>query len=461
MFHIILNFLFFNEIYTYITFQFHTLHNREKENYIKDISENIIYTYLKIGFPPQKIGALIFPNESFLKIEGNKCEIQSNFILEKSNTYESQEYSKQYKTNITLSYLIKDKFEFIFNETNDIESIGQIDYIYSPNNNSKINNHLYPCISIGFSPIKYDFYEPTENIIFQLRKLKAIKKYCYFIIYDNYENDNGKIILGEYPDIYEPNKYKKYQLKSLYSLKANNEYNWELEFNSIHFDFNSHKIFDDNLESIIDFSSGLIFSPEEFFNGIYSHYFKDKINKGSCQISEYKSNLDDFKYIICNSINEVESFPAIYFKQSFLMYTFVLNKNDLFKKIADDKYLFLICFNKKFKNKWKLGKPFLKKYLFFFNYDDKFLGFYNPDLNEEGILIDKTQNNKIVENKDNNGKNIIIIFIIVFSCFTFLVFFIISKKYYIRRKNKKNIIKNNERPFIRELTNTEGDEEKY
>lgn len=450
---IILYFLLLNEIFSYITFQLYEYKDIVKEANIDYISEYIIYTNLQIGFPPQKITALILPNESSLTIEGNKCNIKSNFELEKSTTYNAKDYSKQFMTNITLSYLITDKFEFIFNETNQRIFIGPITYLYSPNNHSKINNHLYPCANIGFTTTKYDFYEPTENIILQLKNLNVIKKYCFFIIYNKIENNEGKLIIGEYPDIYNPEEYKNYQLKTIYSLNINDNYNWQLKFTSIYFEIKDIKISFDSLNSKLDISSNLIFSPEEYFNKIISMFFEEKINKGLCSINISKKNI---KYIICNSSNFIKSFPVLYFKQSFLIYTFELNYNDVFYKVSDEKYIFLICYHKEFKTDWKLGNPFLRKYLFFYNYDEKFLGFYNPKLDKEGNLINNNhQNNEINKNKNNN-RYLIIIFLIILSFLIFGIFFILSKKYFIKRKKRKNI---QNKTLIREMIFTNEDDE--
>ena len=458
MFPFIINILFFNKIFSYISFNIYTYKELEKDYNINSISENTIYTYLTVGFPPQKIAAFILPNESGLKLEGNKCEIKSDFILEKSTNYISQEYSRQYKTNITLSYIITDKFEFIFNETGKNLFIEPIKYIYKPNNYSQINNNLYPCAFIGLSTEKYDFYEPVDNIIIQLRNLKAIKKYCYFIIYDNFEKGEGKLIIGDYPDTYEPNKYKTYQLKTLYSLNINSNYNWKLKFTAINFEYENKKFSYDNLDSILDISSGLILSPETFYNEIYSYFFKEKINKGLCHINEGDNKL---KYIICNSLNIIKSFPVLYFKHSFLLYTFELNYNDLFKKISEEEYVFLISYSKEFKKTWKLGTPFLKKYLFFYNYDEKFLGFYNPNINEEGNLInDKQKDENAINNTNNNKINIFVLLLIIFSIFVFIIFSTIGRRYYKKRKNRIGKINNKDKNLIRELIDTDGNDEK-
>ena len=88
------------------------------------------------------------PNEYRLNIFNFMCEIKSYFTVEKSKTYKSKEYEVQYLTNITISYLINDKFEFIFNETNTKQYIEPILYHYRPYNNTDIykqTKYPYTC----------------------------------------------------------------------------------------------------------------------------------------------------------------------------------------------------------------------------------------------------------------------------------------------------------------------------
>jgi hypothetical protein len=111
--------LYFTYAFSYITLSFYTFSQNEYENTVNNLLNNKLYTYLTIGDPPQKIAALIMPDEYPLYIYNNLCEINSNFVVEKSKTYISIKYEVQYITNIVLSYLIKDRFEFQFNETNE------------------------------------------------------------------------------------------------------------------------------------------------------------------------------------------------------------------------------------------------------------------------------------------------------------------------------------------------------
>jgi len=445
--------LYFTYTFSYITFPLFTFSKNESENIINNLLDNKLYTYLTIGDPPQKIVALIMPDEYPLYIYNNLCEINSNFIVENSKTYIAGKYEVQYITNITLSYLIKDRFEFEFNEANEKKYIESIIYHYRPYNNSNIKlekKYPYTCAYIGLKIPKYNSEEYSHSLFLQLKKLRIINNHCFFIIYK--ENNEGKLIIGDYPEIYEPNNYKRYQLKTIYALYLENRYNWRLKFNSIYFERQNKKTSLNILDANIDLTSELIFSPKEYMNGIYKYFFEEKINKGLCHKKYTDKNIE---YFNCNSLEAIENFPTLYIRHSFLLYTFELSYNDLFKEINNE-YIFRICYNKEFGNEWAFGKPFLKKYLFVFNYDEKVIGFYNPLINENGELIES--NNKLNNNNYSNKK--IIIFTILILTFVFAIFFIISKRIYRRRKNNKTWQSNKQNPKIQELFYTNIDTDK-
>ena len=445
--------LYFTYALSYITFPLFTFSNNEYENEINNLLNNKLYTYLTIGDPSQKIAALIMPDEYPLYIYNNLCEINSNFIVEKSRTYISTKYEVQYMTNATLSYLVKDKFEFEFNEAKEKKFVDSIIYHYRPYNNSNIKlekKYPYTCAYIGLKILKYNSEDYLHSLFLQLKKSRIINNHCFFIVYE--KSNEGKFIIGDYPEIYEPNNYKKYQLKTIYSLNLDKKYNWRLKFNSIYFKNQNKKISLNNLDTNIDLTSELFFSPKEYMDEIYKYFFEEKINKGFCHKKYADKNIE---YFSCNSLEAIENFPILYFRHSFLLYTFELNYNDLFK-IINNEYIFLICYNKEFENEWVFGKPFLKKYLFVFNYDEKVIGFYNPLINENGALIEN--NNKLNDNNYNNKT--IIIFAIVILLFIFVIFFLMSKRIYKKRKNNKFWKDNKQNPKIQELFYTNIDKDK-
>ena len=152
---------------------------------------------------------------------------------------------------------------------------------------------------------------------------------------------------------------------------------------------------------------------------IENNFFEKKINNKVCKKNYLLNNLINYE---CNFFKDIEYFPTIFFEHKNLMYIFELNYKDIFVKY-NDKYICLIWFDLKNKNKWRLGKPFLKKYLFSFDLDKKIIGFYNPNIKDE------------IEEKNNN-KNIklTLLIIIILSLISFFICYLLAKTIY---KNKK------------------------
>ena len=101
-----------------------------------------------------------------------------------------------------------------------------------------------------------------------------------------------------------------------------------------------------------------------------------------------------------------------------LNYTFILKKEELFLKIKNKIY-FLIYFieNSHFDN-WVLGKPFLKKYQFFFDYQNLKIGFYKEEK----------------KNKISSKIFVIITLILIIIILLFLIY-----KFHYNRKRRRRI----------------------
>ena len=86
--------------------------------------------------------------------------------------------------------------------------------------------------------------------------------------------------------------------------------------------------------------------------------------------------------IYCNfTENELNKFPSLLLKSVELNYVFNLDYNDLFHKTRNV-YIFKVIQGMD-NNVWKLGKVFLEKYQFVFNYDSKMFGFYHKSMTEK------------------------------------------------------------------------------
>ena len=120
-------------------------------------------------------------------------------------------------------------------------------------------------------------------------------------------------------------------------------------------------------------------------------------------------------------------YVKIFFNQRFFGETFELCFDDIFEEKGNFIY-FKIFFDQKQTDLWRLGKPFLIKYFFSFDFDGKTISYYK--LEESG------------EKEDNNNSNIktylIIIIIALALIFLILGFFFGKYLYIYRKKRMKN-----------------------
>ena len=112
------------------------------------------------------------------------------------------------------------------------------------------------------------------------------------------------------------------------------------------------------------------------------------------------------------------------FVQKIFLYTFELTYDDLFRE-KGDKIYFLIWFSTSVKTAWEIGYPFMKKYLFNYNFDNKLVSFYNNNI--EG------NNNESNDSKSWIIKLIIIVMLIIVVT---ALGFLIGKNF--TKKKKKN-----------------------
>ena len=108
---------------------------------------------------------------------------------------------------------------------------------------------------------------------------------------------------------------------------------------------------------------------------------------------------------------------------------FILTYNDLFIE-KGNKIYFLIIYDNTIRFNWILGKPFLKKYFFSFNYDKKILTFY--EMEKENNINKKEENNKIVI--------LIIIIILLFVIVSVLGFFFAKFIYNYKKRNATELL---------------------
>ena len=135
----------------------------------------------------------------------------------------------------------------------------------------------------------------------------------------------------------------------------------------------------DYKEIKLDYQSGGVRGPTNL-KKYYHRVFEEYILKGQCfndTLTKYRTS-DSFYY--CkndkNVISKIKSvFPGVNFRSQDLDYNFTLEANDLF--IEENGYVYcLLYFPYYVEKNWVMGKPFLKKYQFIINYDEKYISYY-------------------------------------------------------------------------------------
>ena len=135
------------------------------------------------------------------------------------------------------------------------------------------------------------------------------------------------------------------------------------------------------------------------------------IQNNICTIIEKLQTMGTY-IIICQKeiMKTINEFPKISFSNDKQDFIFELTYKDLFIEY-NNRILFLIIYNQYGPDFWTLGKIFMRKYPFIFDYDKKTINFLNI------YNIDKSNNdNNKQENENNfflNYLKIIIIIILV------------------------------------------------
>ena len=421
-------------IMPYIIMPFYTYKQNKINNIsdyysIKEFTNNIIYSSLIIGTPPQEIIANINFNDYAFNVYNNQCDIPSEY----------NSINKNSTTRINKGYILTDVYvdtfllEDIFYLPKNPNKSFILNYIYAPMNNNIFETNIekknFTCANIGLK-LSVDFAGTFDlNFLRELKSLDIIDNYIFYFSYNDTIKEQGNLIIGKLPHEMDKNKYDFIQFREVYAINNKFALSWMLRFDKIFIEFNnSNNIIryniTENLEAEMDYNLNVIYGSNEFRELIEEIYFNEKIDSNICK----KNNLIDNKliYYECELSLDLKLFPELKFVHKGLSSTFNITYEDIF--FADkNKYIFLIFFNTGDNKKiWKLGKPFLEKYLFTFNLDKKTIGHY---------CIKKDILTNISSKEENANLKFTIIKISILSFVAFILCFIITK-YYYRSKNK-------------------------
>ena len=366
------------------------------EDYLRENMNNTIYIELELGNPPQKIPSLLYSEEFGIFILNKKCPIPSKFNnIESSSTFIKSELHKNYTYKFRTQkdmLLGSDIFKFQMNDKSKKQTV--LDFMYSPNLDEKSsikeenaekhfadgNNYEYTCVGIGLRAEQYIGNEYEHNFISQLSVKEIISNNYFSIIYDNEDeesDDKGIFLIGIEPHLYDKEKYEEKNIRRISTKGRNFFIFWSLHPDLIFFEINEQKInITNNIVCSLEYNLGLIYGTKDYQDLIKQYFFDKLILEKKCH-EEIVYNA--YTVFYCYNKNDIKKFPKLNLYLQQFLFTFNLDYNDLFLE-KNGKYFFKIIFDKNNKMQWKLGKPFLKKYTLFYDYEAKTVGFYNQEL---------------------------------------------------------------------------------
>ena len=418
------------------------------EYYIFKILSNV-----KIGTPPQDVISFINAYYDNLLI-GELFPIPNNVF--NNSLYLGYHYSK------SLSFINLTSEDSPNNKDSSIEIFTGKDnlYLYTDINDIKYNKYTY------FSNFKFNFeniimhknnslyglsigltldeYNYSTNFMRQIHDRNLISSYLVSFEFKN--ETEGIIIIGKYPHEIYPQKYKEEDYKSFYSYQPRTMYlnNFVINFDEIYSFLNKEKYYlQKSTKSNLILNAGLIIGTNEYLQFIINNFFSKYMSNDTCQMAYTSEDFQSFIVLSCNDDDNfnIEDFPPLKFKIKSENLTFEFTHKDLFKKI-NDKYYFLIIFEKFVTGYWRFGKPFFFKYTFVYNGDAKTIGFYSK-INTNNNNEEKKERKKF-ELKLNTIKIIIIVILLIFLILlAIIISFYFGKNCRSTRKKRANELDDN------------------
>ena len=391
-----------------------------------------LYTSIYLGDTPYKLLLKLSPYNnyfSFITIPN----IKFNYT---NYTFYNPFLSKSLHRNKNINYKeefreVTDVFYFITNEE-DINNIYQKDNNIEENfkpylylncflSNWYFSDNYTGILGLGRNSSNY----PQYNFMKELRAKSVINNSIWSVDFNNSNNEfidyeKGNLILGEFPHVYNPSRYKSenyYKIK-LYEdyFNINNNNDWFIKIENSYILKEGEVRTSSNYINYINIIFGLytMQAPYFLFEQLKSLFFEKYFNKKICQYQKVLKDNEEKIIIFCSKKNfgknEQKLFPKIifYIKNYSEIIQLELNNTDVFVT-KNDKVYFMINFDLNGRQDLiKVGQIFLHKYKMVFDYDNEEIGIYIS--------------NKINKSRKGYKEIIWIFFIILFGCFFFLGF---------------------------------------
>ena len=326
-------------------------------------------------------------------------------------------------------------------------SIYNLSFIFGVNAYSgKIDNTSKICGNLGLQIFNKNGNQfRNDYFVNSLKQSNIINSYAWSILYLNntiekndilnYTNKDydGLLICG----INENDYLSIFKTDNIKSIKAGNrgyDIYWDITNIKISYIYSNQNKNYESLDNRLTFNIEInyIIGSKSFFNSIKETFFNIPIQNNICTIIEKLQTMGTH-IIICQKeiMKTINEFPKISFANDKQDFIFELTYKDLFIEY-NNRILFLIIYNQYGPDFWSLGKIFMRKYPFIFDYDKKTINFLNI------YKIDKSNNdNNTQENENNSFWNYLKIIIIIILVIIGIIFGIIFGKFLWNNNRKK------------------------
>ena len=431
---IIIIFCLYKNAQTYIVLPFKYNYQKNDDNNITRIFNELLVNELIItlpmGKPKKYLDFYASMNQYIYYLEEGSCDNNYN-TYSSYNIKESESFKGKNKTfcrvKLDECYFGEDVL-YLYQDIN-LKSFKEIPLIfyYGIKKENIIKNNKKLCGKLGFkienSPFRFYDY---DNFITVLKKNNVINSYSWYIhFFDNdkkINNFDGAIIFdifnsqffSDFPFLKKDDDYNLINAKDLEGILA-----WTFNLEKIYYLYNDTKFEIQTVSAGLAIETDFIHSPEIYFESIFKNFFEVLIKSNICFLI-----VESYSYIYCEKKGfekYKDKFPPLILKSLGLNKTYELNSDILFKDCRNI-FLFMIIKPKYNYKIWTLGKIFIKNNNIFFDSNKKIIGYFD-------IIDNKNQ----YKSKDNGTFNKIkwILFII----FGIIVGIIVGKN--IREKSRK------------------------
>ena len=362
-------------------------------NFYEYLYQNDLISEIIIGTPKQKIEIIIKGEEHpfyISKINGIYNENLSSTYKKLSNEEKEINYESFNK------YFISSETFNMNNHKNESLKINNFSFIYATTSK---NPSLLNSAIIGLYYKDYITVKDIKdlNLISLLKKNNISNNYVFSIDYN--ELNKGILYLGDYFHNFN-SSFQQSNYLQINSIFQGTGYAWGNIFNNVK--YNNVSLGEDNYKFYFNLTFSGIFGTKTFEKILLNDFFDS-----NCQKNEIEK--ENFHFYICKKEFDYKKFKDLIFYHKELNTSFILNYQDLFIE-ENNKIYCLIAFKDVNYNTWFLGEPFMRKYKFTFNRDNKIIGFYK--------LIISQKNNSLF------SSNHIFILILIIVCVTLVILLI-------------------------------------